>query len=358
MKLCRWEKDKPYVFVSYSSDDWETVKKIMETVNKALDLNVWMDERLFAGIDWDDTVKNVIESDYCRAVLFFGSSNSLMSNAVEKELDMAEKSGKRILPINLENKSFVEIYKQEIEPQKDHAIEKETAKRMVNKYFPNERIYINVNERLSEKLRQSLEDLLKEPVEYVKAGTPEKDSRTTVSKEEKVSATFQMETELTAKSSDITLEEIRMKFQNTEVAIKFRTVRESMSKGGKGAMDYLMASVLGGCNQITEKSPVYQINYYRYTVARPQEEKSGNSLGATWTWSSNCRKFLLTPQNGEAVKSGSLPKEINERFSKLPKTMTLTELKNCFRMEKEAAFQLSKGKEQLEEAFRKLEEFL
>lgn len=139
-----------------------------------------------------------------------------------------------------------------------------------------------------------------------------------------------------ATSSDVvTLGKIRMLFCDSDTARRFREVRESMPWGGKGAMDFLMAALLGGCNQVSKASPAYQINYYLYAVSAG--EQKGDSLGATWTWSSNCRKVL------GLEKSGAIPAEFNRAFAELPENATLQEITAKFRAADAPAFQTKKN---------------
>lgn len=137
----------------------------------------------------------------------------------------------------------------------------------------------------------------------------------------------------------ITIGTVRGMFSEPPVAKSFRAVREGMPRGGKGAMDYVMAAVLGGCNSITEKSCQYQINYYIYDVASEDESKKKNDgkLGATWTWSSNCRKVIDIPG------AGQIPKEINQFFESLPEETTLGALEESFLLGNEEAFRTKKN---------------
>ena len=121
---------------------------------------------------------------------------------------------------------------------------------------------------------------------------------------------------------DCTLADIRKAFSNPDIVRRFKPVREDMPRGGKGAMDYAMAAILGGCNAVKADSPIYQINYYLYAVAA-NGDKDG-SLGATWTWSSNCRKLL------GLEKSGQIPAEYNEYFRQMPENITLQQIGEYF----------------------------
>jgi len=116
-------------------------------------------------------------------------------------------------------------------------------------------------------------------------------------------------------------------------------------------MDYAMAAILGGCNNVTKDSPQYQINYYIYDVASAEEEKKQDGkLGATWTWSSNCRKVL------NLDGSGQIAKEINEYFMLLPESTTLGDIEKWFREGTIEAFKTKKN-DMVIQAVQKIIEF-
>ena len=139
--------------------------------------------------------------------------------------------------------------------------------------------------------------------------------------------------------SDITIGDVRSLFSDALTAVDFRPVRENMPRGGKGALDYAMAAILGGCNNVTTNSPQYQINYYIYDVATTEEEKKkqDGGLGATWTWSSNCRKVL------DLDGAGQIPKELDEYFKLLPETATLGDIERWFKEGTNTAFKTKKN---------------
>ena len=67
------------------------------------------------------------------------------------------------------------------------------------------------------------------------------------------------------------------------------------------------------------------------------KKKEDGKLGATWTWSSNCRKVL----NIEGA--GSIPKEINTYFHDLPESTTLGQIEQWFKEGQIEAFQTKKN---------------
>lgn len=95
-----------------------------------------------------------------------------------------------------------------------------------------------------------------------------------------------------ANDGDSTVGHVRRLFAEDEAFC--RAVGElrkgGLPYGGRGAMDFLMAALLGGCNKV--KSPA-QINYYAFAVADASKKK-GEGLGNTWSWASNCASFMGT----------------------------------------------------------------
>lgn len=141
------------------------------------------------------------------------------------------------------------------------------------------------------------------------------------------------------KSADdsLTIGHIRKQMEDNMTAFDFREIRENMPRGGKGAMDYAMAAILGGCNAVKADSPSYQINYYTYAIADLNNKKENGGLGATWTWSSNCRKVLRI--NG----AGQIPKEIDQYFKELPESTTLKEIEEAFVENSQNPYQTGKN---------------
>lgn len=86
------------VFISYSREDKETVYPFVEQINKALELECWID---LEGIESGEQFENVIIKaiDECKVVLFMLSDSSLKSEWTKREVYYAEGEGKRIVPV-------------------------------------------------------------------------------------------------------------------------------------------------------------------------------------------------------------------------------------------------------------------
>jgi len=125
------------------------------------------------------------------------------------------------------------------------------------------------------------------------------------------------------KNNDITIGEVRDRFASDEAfCAKIGEIRKNqLPFGGRSQMDYAMAAVLGGCNNITKP---HQLNYYSYAIADKSNKKDDDKIGATFTWSSNARKAI------GMEGSGRLDKELNDYFENLPAELTLKQLIESF----------------------------
>ena len=136
-----------------------------------------------------------------------------------------------------------------------------------------------------------------------------------------------------------TIAEVREAFAKSDIAGAFKSIREMMSdeRGGKSYMDYVMAALLGGCNNVNAKSPIYQVNYYLYDIANGNK-REGN-LGATWSWSSNCRKTVLGLDG-----SGQIPDLYNKYFNNISTDVRLEDIGKMFMNGEHNQFKVKKKK--------------
>lgn len=126
---------------------------------------------------------------------------------------------------------------------------------------------------------------------------------------------------------DRTIGEVRKMFEQENFCSQVALLRKTgLPWGGRGALDYAMAAILGGCNNV--KSPA-QINYYCFAIADMSKKKDAASLGATWTWSSNCRKLLGEPG------SGKINPQADAYFAALPENTSLRQILNGFEQNRE-----------------------
>ncbi len=92
----------PYVFISYKTEDSEQVAKYAEYLHDN-GINVWYDNGLHAGSDWESYLMTVIENPNCKAVLLFVSANVAKSTVIPLETTQARICKKPTVAIYLES---------------------------------------------------------------------------------------------------------------------------------------------------------------------------------------------------------------------------------------------------------------
>lgn len=98
-----YEGNAPYLFVSYSHKDRETVLPYISFLQQK-GCRVWYDAGNHAGDDWTEIIANHLI--HCDCFLLFISSNSVNSRNVANELATALDYKKRVLPFYLEATSL------------------------------------------------------------------------------------------------------------------------------------------------------------------------------------------------------------------------------------------------------------
>jgi pSer/pThr/pTyr-binding forkhead associated (FHA) protein len=89
----------PSIFISYSHQDRSLIDQLAADLRRR-QVRVWFDERLQIGEDWRDQIKTAIED--CDAMVLVMSPRSLASQYVDEEIKMAQKAGKRLIPLLME----------------------------------------------------------------------------------------------------------------------------------------------------------------------------------------------------------------------------------------------------------------
>lgn len=98
--ISSFQEMKPYAFISYARKDHEKVYSILDDFVKG-GLNIWYDQELKTGNEWDEEVgKRIIN---CELFVVFISNNSVLSRNVRNEINMAQNHDKVILPIVIED---------------------------------------------------------------------------------------------------------------------------------------------------------------------------------------------------------------------------------------------------------------
>lgn len=98
-----YEKDEPYIFISYAHKDFEKIKPVLEFLTKE-NYRFWFDrskEGIPLGKNWDDYLLEMI--NHCSNFIVFISENSTQGDGfVLNEITEAKENGKNIIPIYLE----------------------------------------------------------------------------------------------------------------------------------------------------------------------------------------------------------------------------------------------------------------
>lgn len=128
-----------------------------------------------------------------------------------------------------------------------------------------------------------------------------------------------------------TLEEFEKLLLNAENCMHIRKARDNKALFPKQMFDYVMAAILRGCDQKIENHSA-RWYYCKYAVAKDVDTDS-TSIGASqFTWSSNSRKAVGMASSGKLGKN-------SEYFEKLPKTLSLGQLRTSFKEKQSEAFQ-------------------
>lgn len=92
---------EPFVFISYKNEDSEKVAVYAKYLHDN-GVNVWYDNGIHEGVDWESYLMNVIAKPNCAAVLLFVSSNVAKSTVIPLETTQARECKKPTVGIFLE----------------------------------------------------------------------------------------------------------------------------------------------------------------------------------------------------------------------------------------------------------------
>ncbi len=119
LKITTCEENKPYVFISYKSDDWkEVLEEVVYSLQKKYGLRVYYDRDFENNNDlWITSMQKNMKSKNCIAVLAFYSERYVKSYATLLEILTSQRKdsavlrrSKEIVPIFLEKPSDLEQY--------------------------------------------------------------------------------------------------------------------------------------------------------------------------------------------------------------------------------------------------------
>ncbi len=164
--------NEPYIFISYSNDDYKQVYPIIVKL-KEQGIPVWYDEGLAYGESWENQVKERLNSDNCKGVVFFSSANSFSSKSVIFEIkivyDMCNKSpcSKDYFAVSLlDTKNFntTAILRETICKFNNEELGKVWGTEQIKciiEAFPDENITLSINkEGWFDKMKKTMKDYL------------------------------------------------------------------------------------------------------------------------------------------------------------------------------------------------------
>ena len=397
---------KPYVFISYKSDDWKVVlHEIVYELVTEYGLNVYFDGD-FNGHNklWTDQFRENMEAENCLGVLAFVNDAYATSYATLMEL-LYSQVGCQDQNYNTVPKPVVTINLSKLSQIKDtdntglgvgnDNIHAEAEKRLFDELFQEaaERKILkktvspfNRTPLLHKKLCAAM---TREVLAYIKANDNLYGSGSTIDdivrtmKNEFGKEVFGNKSDITSVSKNtskkqdvkpsVTLGELSDKKTenpvttvNTVDDIPSVTINESMTlkqfeemcenvnfsdslrgvrkKSNVAFFDYLMASLLRGCDKPVSNSRgdvlrKAQYNYCKRAVSR-EANQSDPKIGASqFTWTTNCRRALKVeklPQRffreDGSLKNGRL-EDNNDIFEALDENMTIGDVLNKYKNE-------------------------
>jgi hypothetical protein len=114
MGILRFDKSRPYVFVSYKSEDGASVKADIERLQNKHDVNIWFDEDLTPGRAWHEEAKLILADKNCKLVIFYASPKAIASKNVQQEINFANQWHIPFVPVNFFNMSFRTVLREKI----------------------------------------------------------------------------------------------------------------------------------------------------------------------------------------------------------------------------------------------------
>lgn len=100
--------NKPYVFISYSSKNYDSAKRIYDSLTEK-GIECWFDEVSIVG--GENYAANIIKSiEACNTFILVLSKESMASRNVASELNTAFQSGKVIVPFRIDNEPLTDDF--------------------------------------------------------------------------------------------------------------------------------------------------------------------------------------------------------------------------------------------------------
>ena len=422
--ICRHDSGKPYVFISYKSDDWEIVLgEIVYKLVKDYGLNVYFDGDFGTHNSlWTKQFPLNMESGNCRGILAFLDDAYTTSYATLMELLFSQVGcsesykhvRKKAVPINLSPLTQIcdekdtglgvkiyedgklnthaddekELFDQLFQEASDLKVLKRTVRlykregkltkglcaAMCNEvlaYNKANENYYNAGCTLAD-IVGSIKDAFGDDVfsSNIRNGNSEaiidneKKEVLVVDKEKLIKEPIQEQKEIiesiienqvksevnekcepaSGEFSEIdentTLEQFEKLCENIEFCMKLRTARKQ-KQGGTQIFDYLMASLLRGCDKTAFKgggvSRKAAFNYCVYAIVENLDLENIQIGASQYTWTSNSRKAMRNEDipkdffnDKGKVKSGQLG-EFSSIFEELKAETTIGSVLDKYR---------------------------
>ena len=375
--LCDKTSGKPFVFISYKSDDWEIVlHDVVYRLMKDYGLNVYFDGSfdIHAPI-WIEQFPENMNSSNCKGVLAFLDNKYSQSYATLMELmysqtKKASIGGKRkgtglpVIPVNLETLREsnddsdtglgVEIFP-DGSRNPNAGAERETFDRAYQELVKREILeghWYFVGDRLT---RSICESIVSELISYLKVNEnpyPEAgsslDGIVSTIKDVCGEEVFQEgmpdpPVNIRKLGPGTTLKEIEELCEYPDFCLKLREIKKTKEYDAQ-AFYYLFAALLRGCDEKASKKEkskeiiLHQArwNFCTYVVSKEVDKENPSMGTGQWTWTTACRKAVGLP--------GS--KDLGENsisFSQLSGSLTIGDIRDKFEKETEAAYKTKKN---------------
>ena len=372
----KFDKEQPYVFISYTKLDKELVHPFVERL-RANGANVWMDDLLGrrAG-SWVTDVLPLVVDENRLLTLYFRSKNSLINKNVYQEIEKSIRvSGDKsvhivdLYPHQNNTEIYTELYRQrdtiEIFTKMIQYIDEEA-----NAYLYNdESDFAELLECLKELGVIIQDEVIKEdtskfeesnaeqiPSHKVEESNAEQTSSHKELNENKKHRAVNVkkdgevpipviESYPVKLTREMTLGEFEDLFVDDKFALYIRNLRAVGGKAyNKQMVDYAMAALLRGCDQKAEENTA-KWKYCTFAVAS-KVDLNNLTLGASqFTWQSNSRKAVLIEGSGKLGENSVI-------FEKLSADITIGDVEQKF-MAGEKGF-VTKNNEQILNVFKAL----
>lgn len=368
IKNMKCKMDRPFALISYSHDDYDS-QIVMNVFRKLMQRghNLWIDTANMPVDEnsWKKAARTALRNKNCKLAFFFRSENSMVKPTIAEELKTIKvlKHIERIATVNIWHKEGIDAQKKLSEVYNNGSDEELEACEQICELVSTECKAIRLAGDASNNISSLVEEMEEELRTIEDASSDrigdESDANgneatgtqehTNINPEPPVgngsnagpTEEAQDPKPVVPISEKTTLKEFQGCFENLDFVYSLREVR---NKCKKQLFDYLMASLLRGCdkNPGTDKAVIDRdrYNYCTYVISQTLNQEQPQIGASYYTWTSNARKALkreAMPSNYFAedgrVKSGLLGDDINKIFEALDGNMTIGEVLQKYKSE-------------------------